>query len=103
MSKIIKATHRRPYGNCALCGYCGSVQYHHIIPKRLKVKTDIQTRFIYADEKNHLRYTEHKAKIEQLMIPLCDKCHKRLHPENWKYLINEIQIKKLKELESGKM
>ena len=49
MSKIIKATHRRPYGNCALCGYCGSVQYHHIIPKRLKVKTDIQTRFIYAD------------------------------------------------------
>ena len=99
MAKIINQTHRRPYGNCALCGYCGSVQYHHIVPKRYKIKTDIKTRFVYADDDdNKLRYTEHKARIEHLMIQLCDKCHKKMHPENWAFIMNSIAMEKERQL-----
>ena len=25
MTKIINNQHKKPYGNCALCGYCGTV------------------------------------------------------------------------------
>ena len=98
MTKVINQTHHKPYGNCALCGYCGTVQYHHIIPKRLNIKTDIRTRFIYTDDdSNRLKYTDHKARIERLMIQVCDRCHKKIHPENWRYLMNEIAMNKEKE------
>ena len=77
------------YGTCSLCPYVGSMRYHHIIPKRYRIKTNKKATLIWGNDDGTITIAKQSKRIEQLMIPVCSSCHKKLHPENWKYHINE--------------
>ena len=95
MNKI-KHPFGRPYGECAMCNKLGTIQYHHIIPKRFKLKTNIRAKLIWGS-KEGLLFTKHKQRLEQLMIQVCPNCHKELHPENWKFHKNELILAEIRE------
>jgi 5-methylcytosine-specific restriction endonuclease McrA len=82
---MAKVTHigNEPYTQCMMCGTTGSYEFHHIIPKRLRVKTGSVITHLYG-LLNEKEQTKHTLKIvpENLCIKVCRACHKKLHPEN---------------------
>jgi 5-methylcytosine-specific restriction endonuclease McrA len=80
----MKSKYELQYGECSLCGKVGTMQYHHIIPKRLCIKTKIRPKLYYEIENNKTVEIQvsKKSRIEKIQLKVCEDCHKILHPEN---------------------
>lgn len=79
------------YGECIFCGYVGTMNYHHLIPKSMNIKTEKGISVFYQIEgTNNIIHNKlsNKLKIENLMIKICGNCHKKLHLEFKKYNSN---------------
>ena len=97
--KELKMKGERPHGVCSMCGNVKELHFHHIIPKRFKIKTNRFTHLLFSKE-GKIFYNQMAQKIEHLMIPVCFSCHKKLHAENYKYHMNEFIIKRQEKMEA---
>lgn len=85
------------YGECSLCDWVGTVEYHHLISKKLTVKNKFKTSRakLYwedvreGDEHEFLKSCVVRTGVETLMIPVCKECHRKLHPENKPFYLLE--------------
>lgn len=91
--KEIKMNCKRPVGICSMCNKRHLLHFHHIIPKRYKIKTKRDTEILWGNC-GRIFYHHLSQKIEHLMIPVCLPCHKKLHAENFEYHKNEWLLKK---------
>ncbi len=83
-----KTKYQAQYGECTLCGKLGLLDYHHIIPKSMKVETSRKPTLVYGNEGNNVTFVNNIGKnvrIENIMIRICKECHKKLHREFKKY------------------
>ena len=82
------------YGTCTLCGLDGSIQFHHIIPKRLRNKSERKLEISVQLNHESNKIDSHKFKKWKLVnsgILLCRDCHKLMHPENIYVIKKEIK------------
>ena len=91
--KITKKNHTQ-YGECAMCGYVGTIQFHHVIPKRYKVISDRKTRLYFERPDGSIQKVSNVIPIDKMMLMLCNRCHKKLHPENWMFHRNDQILEK---------
>lgn len=84
-------------GVCNICGYIGTVTYHHIVPQRFNSKNPMKGD-LYFMKNNKMGIIRTNVPLKNLMIKVCEKCHKRLHPENWMYHLNEILLEKQEQI-----
>jgi len=78
--RTVAGGRRKTYGECQLCGSSGSFEFHHLIPKRLNLKSRKSAMFFVDGD--DIKQSGNKHKLEELMIKVCYKCHRLLHPEN---------------------
>lgn len=71
--------HKNSINFCLVCGKTKKTSAHHLIPLRAKCKNRI---------------------LKELRIRVCDKCEKKIHPENkWIPIIIKDRDKKIERLE----
>lgn len=84
-NKMTLKSKQREYGECQLCGYVGTVERHHIIPKSMNIITQKKTLLRAIDKDGILVRRAINIPIEKLMINICKKCHVLIHTEFKKY------------------
>lgn len=74
------------YGEC-VCGYVGTMEYHHVIPQCLHWKTSVRPVLVYEPEPNkiHRIALPKDVRIENLMLKMCPRCGRAVHMAFKKY------------------
>ena len=92
--KIKEIPRRKRYneGQCSVCTQKKPVKLHHIIPKRYRNDINLPLTEIFWITKGKLKTIRFPVPCDKIMIPVCRECHAKLHPENWKYNMNEMII-----------